>query len=90
MTSRKCIVAAIEPREPDPVPRDLGGTPSSGNSVIADGRINRHLGFIRSQTRGYDVVPQLAPPSGPATGLHPQRKLLAGTQPHGVMRPTII
>jgi uroporphyrinogen decarboxylase len=62
MTSRERILAAIEHREPDRVPIDLGATPSSGISAIAYGRLNRHLGFSQSQTRVYDVVQQLAQP----------------------------
>jgi uroporphyrinogen decarboxylase len=62
MTSRERILAAIEHREPDRVPIDLGATPSSGISAIAYGRLNRHLGFDQSQTRVYDVVQQLAQP----------------------------
>ena len=62
MTSRERILAAIEHREPDRVPIDLGATPSSGISAIAYGRLNRHLGYGQSQTRVYDVVQQLAEP----------------------------
>ena len=62
MNSRERILAAIEHREPDRIPIDLGATPSSGISAIAYGRLNRHLGFTRSQTRVYDVVQQLAQP----------------------------
>jgi uroporphyrinogen decarboxylase len=62
MTSRERILAAIEHREPDRVPIDLGATPSSGISAIAYGRLTRHLGLSRSQTRVYDVVQQLAQP----------------------------
>ena len=62
MTSRERILAAIEHREPDRVPIDLGATPSSGISAIAYGRLNRHLGYGQSQTQVYDVVQQLAQP----------------------------
>jgi uroporphyrinogen decarboxylase len=62
MTSRERILAAIEHREPDRVPVDLGATPSSGISAIAYGRLKRHLGFTQGRTRVYDVVQQLAQP----------------------------
>jgi uroporphyrinogen decarboxylase len=62
MTSRERILAAIEHREPDRVPVDLGGTPSSGISAIAYGRLKQHLGLRSGQTRIYDVVQQLAQP----------------------------
>ena len=44
MTSRERILAAIDHREPDRVPVDLGATPSSGISAIAYGKLKRHLG----------------------------------------------
>jgi uroporphyrinogen decarboxylase len=63
MTSRERVIAAIEHREPDRVPVDLGATPSSGISAIAYGRLKRQLGFAeRGHTRVYDVVQQLAQP----------------------------
>lgn len=62
MTSRERILAAIDHREPDRIPIDLGATPSSGISAIAYGRLNRHLGFGQSKTRIYDLVQQLAQP----------------------------
>jgi hypothetical protein len=62
MTSRERILAAIEHREPDRVPLDLGATPSSGISAIAYGRLARHVGLTGSRTRVYDVVQQLAQP----------------------------
>ncbi len=62
MTSRERIIAAIEHRQPDKVPVDLGGTPSSGISAIAYGNLKRHLGLNHGHTRMYDVVQQLAQP----------------------------
>jgi len=62
MTSRERILAAIEHRQPDQVPVDLGATPSSGISAIAYGNLKRHLGLTAGQTRVYDVVQQLAQP----------------------------
>ena len=62
MTARERILAAIEHRQPDKVPTDLGATPSSGISAIAYGNLKRHLGLTQGSTRVYDVVQQLAQP----------------------------
>ena len=62
MTSRERILAAVEHRQPDRVPVDLGATASSGISAIAYGNLKRHLGIITGHTRIYDVVQQLAQP----------------------------
>jgi uroporphyrinogen decarboxylase len=62
LTPRERVLAAIEHREPDCVPVDLGATPSSGISAIAYGGLKRHLGMTEGQTRVYDVVQQLAQP----------------------------
>jgi uroporphyrinogen decarboxylase len=62
MTSCERILAAIEHRQPDRVPVDLGATPSSGISAIAYGNLKRHLGLTQGSTRVYDVVQQLAQP----------------------------
>lgn len=62
MTSRERILAAIEHRQPDRVPVDLGATPSSGISAIAYGNLKKHLGLTQGSTRIYDVVQQLAQP----------------------------
>jgi uroporphyrinogen decarboxylase len=62
MTSRDRILAAIDHRQPDRVPVDLGSTPSSGISAIAYGNLKTHLGMTHGATRVYDVVQQLAEP----------------------------
>jgi uroporphyrinogen decarboxylase len=62
MNSRERIIAAIEHRQPDRVPVDLGATPSSGISAIAYGNLKRHLGLTQGNTLVYDVVQQLAQP----------------------------
>lgn len=62
MTSRERILAAIEHREPDRVPVDLGATPSSGISAVAYGNLKKYLGITIGHTRIYDVVQQLAQP----------------------------
>lgn len=62
MNSRERILAAIEHRQADRVPVDLGATPSSGISAIAYGNLKRHLGLAQGNTHVYDVVQQLAQP----------------------------
>ncbi|MCX6924110.1 MAG: methyltransferase, partial [Verrucomicrobia bacterium] len=62
MTSRERILAAINHRQPDKVPLDLGSTPSSSISAIAYGNLKRHLGITAGHTRVYDVAQQVAQP----------------------------
>ncbi|MDC7233347.1 MAG: uroporphyrinogen decarboxylase family protein [Spirochaetales bacterium] len=61
MTPRERVLAAINHKEPDRVPVDLGATPSSGISAIAHARLMKHLGWD-DKTLIYDVVQQLAQP----------------------------
>jgi uroporphyrinogen decarboxylase len=62
MNSRERVIAAIEHRQPDKVPVDMGATPSSGISAIAYGNLKKHLRINSGHTRLYDVVQQLAQP----------------------------
>lgn len=62
MTSRERVLAAINHREPDRVPIDLGSNPSSGISAIAHDNLMHHLGWNDEPTWIYDVVQQLAQP----------------------------
>ncbi|MBK8047938.1 MAG: methyltransferase [Anaerolineales bacterium] len=62
MNSRERVLAAIDHKEPDGVPLDLGSTPSSGISAIAYVNFKNYLGIERGHTRVYDVVQQLAQP----------------------------
>lgn len=62
MTSRERVLAAIEHRQPDHVPLDLGGTPSSGISAIAYNNLKKYLGLTGGHTRIYDVVQQVVQP----------------------------
>lgn len=62
MTSRERVLAAINHREPDCVPLDLGATPSSGISAIAYGNLLSELGRADLPILIYDVVQQLAQP----------------------------
>ncbi|NCB00500.1 MAG: methyltransferase, partial [Clostridia bacterium] len=65
MNSRERILTAINHKEPDRVPIDLGSTPSSGISTIAYARLKKHLGMTDGHNRVYDVVQQLAEPEWP-------------------------
>ncbi|MDX9752679.1 MAG: uroporphyrinogen decarboxylase family protein [bacterium] len=62
MTSRERVLQAIAHREPDHVPVDLGSTPSSGISAVANNRLVQYLGLDVQPTQVYDVVQQLAQP----------------------------
>ena len=62
MKSRERILAAINHKEPDRVPIDMGSTPSSGISAIAYTNLKKHLRMDTGHTRIYDVVQQLAQP----------------------------
>ncbi|MCA9414138.1 MAG: methyltransferase, partial [Candidatus Omnitrophica bacterium] len=62
MNSRERVEIAIQHREPDQIPVDLGATPSSGISAIAYSNLKKNLGVGAGRTRVYDVVQQLAQP----------------------------
>jgi len=62
MTSRDRILSAINHKQSDRVPIDLGSNPSSGISAIAHDNLMKHLGWIDQPTQIYDVVQQLAQP----------------------------
>lgn len=62
MTSRERVLSAINHRQPDQVPVDLGATPSSGISAIAYNNLKKHLGLTGGQTRIFDVVQQVVQP----------------------------
>ncbi len=62
MTSRERVIAAIEHREGDRVPVDLGSNPSSGISAIAYARVAMLLGAQDARPKVYDVVQELAQP----------------------------
>ena len=64
MTSRERVLAAINHKEPDRVPIDLGATPSSGISAIAYSNLLKHIGRDDLPVWIYDVVQQLAQPHG--------------------------
>ena len=54
MNSRNRILTALEHKEPDRVPVDLGGTESSGITGIAYNLLKKHLGFS-GRTQIYDI-----------------------------------
>ena len=62
MTSRERILTAINHREPDKVPIDLGATDTTGISAIAYHNLKKFLGMKKGHTRIYDVTQQLAQP----------------------------
>ena len=62
MTSRERVMAAINHKQPDQVPLDLGATPSSGISAIAYNNLKKYLGMNSGHTRIYDVVQQVVYP----------------------------
>ncbi len=62
MTSRELVINAIEHKEPERVPVDLGSTPSSGISAIAYKNLTKDIGSPEIP-KIYDVVQQLAQPS---------------------------
>lgn len=59
-TSRERVLAAVNHREPDRVPIDLGGHRSSGMMAIAYRRLKEYLGVRTGDIYVYDFVQQLA------------------------------
>ena len=62
MTSRERIIAAINHREPDRVPIDLGSTPSSGISVVAYQNLLKYMGKTHLKTHVYDIIQEVVQP----------------------------
>jgi uroporphyrinogen decarboxylase len=62
MNSRERVLAAIRHEEPDRIPVDLGGTPSSGISATAYNALIDYLQLDVGPAKVYDVVQQLAQP----------------------------
>lgn len=60
MNSRQRVMAAVDHREPDRVPIDLGGHRSSGIMAIAYNKLKQHLGIETGDIYVYDVIQQLA------------------------------
>ncbi len=62
MTKRERVLRAIQHKEPDRVPVDLGAMRSTGITAVAYSRLKEHLGIRHGHTYVYDVVQQLAQP----------------------------
>ncbi|MCB0023714.1 MAG: hypothetical protein KDD91_11825, partial [Caldilinea sp.] len=62
MNARERVLAAINHREPDGIPVDIGSTPSSGISAIAHYNLKHYIGRPDWPTQVYDVVQQIAQP----------------------------
>src|SRR4030042_4229107 len=61
MNSRERLLAAINHRQPDRIPVDLGATPSSGISAVAWHNLIRYLGRnLRNHV--YDVIQEVTQP----------------------------
>ncbi len=59
-TSYERIKAALEHREPDRVPFDLGGTVLTGMNTVAYRNLRKHLGLPEVEVQTYDTKQQLA------------------------------
>jgi uroporphyrinogen decarboxylase len=62
MTSRERVIAALEHKEPDRVPVDLGSMLSTGIMGMAYNKLKAYLGISGGRTRMYDLGQQLAEP----------------------------
>ena len=62
MTSRERLLTALDHREPDRIPFDLGSTQVTGIHVVAYRRLRAHLGLPAVEPRICDVVQGLAVP----------------------------
>src|ERR1019366_7022672 len=60
MTSRERVLTACNHREPDRVPIDFSGHPSSGIAAIAYAKLRDYLGLPKKIIRVYDPIQQLA------------------------------
>jgi len=62
MTSRERVITALEHKEADRVPVDLGAMLSTGIMGIAYNKLKNYLGISSGRTRMYDLGQQLAEP----------------------------
>jgi len=60
MTPRERVLSALQHREPDRIPVDLGGTESSGMTAVPYNRLRTHLGLPPGATQVVDVYQQVA------------------------------
>jgi uroporphyrinogen decarboxylase len=61
MNSRERLLAAINHRQPDRIPVDLGATPSSGISAVAYHNLIKYLG-LSLKNHVYDVIQEVTQP----------------------------
>ena len=62
MNSRERILSAINHRQTDRIPVDLGATPSSGISVVAYRNLIKYLGINYLENHVYDVIQEVTQP----------------------------
>lgn len=62
MKSRERILTAINHKQPDKIPVDLGATPSSGISVVAYHNLINYLGISHLKNYVYDVIQEVTQP----------------------------
>jgi uroporphyrinogen decarboxylase len=62
MTSRDYVLQSINHKQPEKLPLDLGGTPSSGISAIGYNKLKDALGIKDGSNKIYDVVQQVTQP----------------------------
>jgi uroporphyrinogen decarboxylase len=62
MVSRDYVLQSINHKQPEKLPLDLGGTPSSGISAIGYNKLKHALGINDRSNKVYDVVQQVAQP----------------------------
>ncbi|MDR2630962.1 MAG: methyltransferase [Spirochaetaceae bacterium] len=62
MSSRDYVLQSINHQQPEKLPLDLGGTPSSGISAVGYNKLKHALGINDRNNRVYDVVQQVAQP----------------------------
>jgi uroporphyrinogen decarboxylase len=61
MNSRERILAAINHKQPDRIPIDIGATPSSGLSAVAYSNLIKYLG-LNLKNHVYDVIQEVTQP----------------------------
>jgi len=62
LSSKNVVLQSINHKQPEKLPLDLGGTPSSGICAIAYNRLKAALGITDRNNRIYDVVQQVTQP----------------------------
>jgi uroporphyrinogen decarboxylase len=62
MSSRDYVLQSVNHKQPEKLPLDLGGTPSSGISAVGYNKLKHALGINDRSNKVYDVVQQVAQP----------------------------